>query len=337
MYELLEAFDLEEALRSFEYSDLRSASSALLQALGYTYSCYADFDDDSVEKFIYYSAPKRVYFSNQEKLYLSQIVELHIVGEATQNDLLGTGYSHKKMVLISVEVSCIKSSRSEISYYITQSLSKLFDDYIFVIFKQQNEIEFGTCGDTGIVYISDWINTVEPKISELNAVLQLAPSNIIGAKTIKDYYDDISFALSREYLKRSESYEYMVYECFPNTNDDFFETTISRATINEFASKSRNYYLEIYGDDYIKADESLVEIANNDEDWTFFELDDFITPDAQIDLDSESYSNELSHDDDNVIEYSEIDRDILSDPVKLLKYLDSLDRNATNNERLAIR
>lgn len=323
MFELLEAFNLEEALRNFENSDLRSASSALLQTLGYAYSCNSDFNDDSVDKFVYYSAPKRVYFSNQERLYLSHISGLHYIGDVTQNDLLGTGYNCKKLVLISAELNCIINSRSEISYYMTQTLSKMFDDYIFVIFRHQNQIVFCTCSDTGIVYISDWFNTIEPEISELLIILQLAPSYVIGAKTLIEYYEDISFALSREYIKRQESYEYFVYECFPKMIDDVGEITISKAVVNEFASKSRRYYQEIYGDDYV-IDETFVVIDENEEDWTLFELDDFIPPNTQIELVVEDYNSKVSLGEDDLIDYSDISEDVLCDPIKLLEYLDSL-------------
>lgn len=326
MIELFEVINLEEALCSFKNSNLRSACSTFLQALGYTYTRDCDFDDRSVEKFIYFSAPKRVYFSNQERLYLSQISELHYIGETTQKDLLGTGYSHRKLVLISADMTCGESSRSETSYCITKILRKLFDEYILVIFRHQYKVEFCTCSDKGFVYMSEWFNAMEPKLSELFTILQLAPSCVLGTKNMEEYYEEISFALSREYIKRPESYEYVVYERCPKIIDDISETSLSKSTINELATESRNYYPELYGNDYVFMDETIVEIDDNDENWTLFELQNFISPNDEDKLYNEYFDDELIDDKINLIDCLEISEKILSDPVELLKYLESLDK-----------
>lgn len=335
MNELLEAYNLDEALRSFEELELRGACSALLQALGYTCLHDQDFDDDSVDKFVYFSAPKKTYFSTQERVYLSQISTLNYIGETTQSELLDTGYAQRKLIFISAELNCTKSSRSEAAHYITQILNKLFDDYIFVIYKHEKNIEFCTCNDMDTVYMSEWFEIQAPTLSKLMMLLQLSPIYLTGVKNIEEFYDEVSFALSREYIKHPESYEYMVYECFPKIIDDI-DTKISKEIINEYALKSRNYYPNLYGDDYVFTEDTIIEIEDNDEDWTLFELDNFIPPDAQDELDSEYFDDEPTDEGTESVDYSAISDEILSDPVKLLEYLELLEKSADGNERITI-
>lgn len=334
MFELIEAFDIEDALRSFNGSDLCSACSALLQALGYSFIENPDFDDGSIDKFIYFSAPNRVYFSSQERSYLTQISSLKYICEISQHDLLEKGYNVKKIIIIAVDLICTKSDRSEVSYYITKILNKLFNDYLFIIFKHQDYIEFCTKFDNGLVCMSDWFNTSQPTLTEIYTILELSPSSVIGVNNIKEYYEEISYGFSREYIKRPESYEYMAYECFPKITDDIIEETVSKEAINEFAEKRKNYYMELYGDDYVVVDTSFVVMEDNDEDWTMFELDALIPPEAQKELDEEYFDNELNNDDNNDIDYSQIDENILNDPVKLLEFLESWYKETENNERL---
>lgn len=331
---MLEAFELDEALRSFMNIELRSACSALLQALGYTYSNNQDFDDDSVDKFVYSSAPKRIYFSSQERVLLSQVSILNYIGEATQHDLLDAGHAIKKIIFLSVELNCSKSSRSESAYHITQILNKLFDDYIVVVYKHEARITFCTCDKFGSVCISEWFSSRNPTLAELLFIVQLSPCYILGVKNIDEFYKELSFVLSREYLKHPESYEYMVYECFPTIADSDFK--LSKEIVNEFSIQSINYYPSLYGDDYIFAEDTIIELEDNDEDWTLFELDDFIPPEAQDELDSEYRDDETTDQNSEPFDYSAISDEILSDPVKLLEYLESLEKISNGDERTII-
>lgn len=328
MFGLLEVFDIENALHNFESTDLCSACSSLLKALKYSFVAKTDFDDESIEKFIYFSAPNRVYFNFQERLYLSQIGTMKFVCEISQNELIGTGYNEKNLTILAVELVCSKYDRSESSYYITQVLNKLFNDYVFIIFKHQDNIEFCSYVD-GLVCMSDWFKTSKLTYNQIHTILKISPAYIIGVNNIKEYYEEISFAFSREYIKRPESYEYMVYECFPTITDDIIEETVSKTAINEFAQKSKHYYFEIYGDDYVIIDESFIVMEDNDEDWTLIELNNFIPKEAQ-----EEFNIEYFNDDSLDLDYSKIDENILSDPVKLLELVEAWDKERENNERI---
>lgn len=332
---LLEALNLDDVVRNFESLDLRSACYALLQALGYTYFINQDFDDGSVDKFVYFSVPKRAYFSIQERVYLSQISNLNYIGETTQSELLDTGYNQKKLIFISVELNCMKSSRSETAHYITQILNKLFDDYIFVLYKHEKNIEFCTCDDKGNVYMSEWFEIREPTLNELMMILQLSPIYISGVKNIGEYYEELSFALSREYIRHTESYEYMVYECFPKIIDEI-DIEILKEIINEHTLKSQNYYPQLYRDDYVFTDDTIVVIDENDEDWILFELDDFVSLEGENELNGELFEDNFIDDEVESFDYSAISDEILSDPVKLLEYLESVEKNVEDNKRTTI-
>ncbi|RJQ25132.1 hypothetical protein C4565_08905 [Candidatus Parcubacteria bacterium] len=323
MFDMLEALNLKDALKSLEDLDIRRASSVLLQALGYIYSCNTDFEDDTLEKFIYYSAPKKAFFTNHEIKLFSEISDLHYIGDATQKNLLGSGFSSKKLVLISAELKCSNYCRSQISYNLTQAICKLFNDYVLIVFRFQNEIEFCTFDDNGIVYISDWINTREPKNSELFKLLQLSPSYVLGVKTLKDFYDELSFALSREYIVRPESYEYQVYECFPKLDDDINEAPLTKKAVVEYSEQSRSYYKCIYGDDYVAQVDLIMTLDDNDEEWTLFELNDFFEQESNTELESDFDKDGFNDINDEGFDISD---DIMSDPVKLLEYLESLPR-----------
>lgn len=328
MFGLLDLFDLDDALRKFECLDLRDACLSLLQALEYSFSNNDDFTDESVENFIYFTVPNKVHFSSQEMFYIKQINKINLLCELTQHDLIGNGYSDKSLVFIVVELNCNKSDRSENSHYITQILNKLYNDYIFVIFKHKDSIEFCTFINNSLVYMSDWFDVINPTHEMIYKLLEVSPTFITGITTLKEFYEEVSFGFAREYIKRPESFEYMVYEHFPSISDETGEETISKKSIDEFAEKSKNHYRDLYGDDYVIIDENFAVMKDNEEDWTLFEFDDFISPEAQVELNQEFIIEE--YEEESSIDFSEVDEETLNNPVKLLKWIE--ERENKSNE-----
>ena len=325
---LFEVFAIEEALRKFEYSDLCSASLGLFQAMGYPIKWREEAISETIENFLYFSVQNKVHFNNQEMEYLKQIDTASFLCHLEQCDILNNSYGDDTIVILAVDLNSSYRDRSEDAYYITKILNKTYNGFVVILFKLADFIVLCTCVDDGnTVCMSKWFNINQADIEELFELIPACYPFITGAGTIKDLYEELSFGISREYIKYPESYEYIAYQCIPNIEIDINigDTFITKQQINDFAEQSKNYYRDIYDYDFVVIDNTFAVMEEEDDEWTLLELDNFVLPDAEIEQDEEFDEDDI----EDQFDYSDIDEETLNDPVKLLKWLD--DRKDTND------
>lgn len=145
---------------------------------------------------------------------------------------------------------------------------------------------------------------------------------IAGVRTVRDYYYELAYGFSRDYIRYTGSYEFVAYQSFPCNEVDASDNFISKQKIKEIAEQNYNFYREKYGYDYVEPDNNFSVLLEEDPEWTLLELDDFSLPDVELeDTDNDNYDE-----DDNTyiepVDYTDIDSETLNNPVKLLKWLE---------------
>lgn len=320
MDELLEVFRIEDALHEFRYLNLYNASLVLLHAMNYPIQEHSGIVNQRIEDFIYFTVQNKVHYSAQEMVYLKKIDAATFLAEFQHSDLLNTNKSSDDtIVFLAIEITSSDKERSEDTLYISQILNKTYDGFVVLIVKNADSIMFCTYIDNYTTYMSEWYN-INSTYVELFPLLAVCYSYISGVKTIRDFYYEFAYGISRDYIVYSESYEFIAYQVQPYIDLDVEDTVILRQQIKDVAEQNYNYYKEIYGYDYVDPDNGFKVLVEEDDEWTLLELDDFIITDEEVDEADDYY-----YDENNYVEqldYSDIDKETLNDPVKLLKWIE---------------
>lgn len=321
MDELLEVFAIEDAFYEFSCSDLCNASLALLRAMNYPVQLHSDFGNQKIENFIYFTVQNKAHYSAQEMLYLEHVETASFLGELQYCDLIDRGeFSDDTIVFLSIEINSSEKDRSEDSLYISQILSKTYNGFVVLIIKNADHIMFCTYIDDHAACMSEWYS-INATCMELSPLRAICHSYISGVRTVKEYYYELVYGFSRDYIRYPESYEFIAYQALPYIEPDMADSFISKQQIKEIAEQNHNYYKEKYGYDYVAPDNSFAVLLEEDDEWTLLELDDFVLPDEDF---------EDADDDIEQIDYSDVDDETLNDPVKLLKWLEQRDRIASS-------
>ena len=322
MSQILESIKIESAIREFEYNSIYYSSKALLRALGYPILKKEEPYFDSVLNFIYFCVPQRKHLNFFEISFIELIEDIQLISEISNSDLFDINMA-EKLYIIAVELKCNINDRSIVSHYITKILSNLYDSNILLIFKNHKFIEFSTIMDSQIIYLSNWINVIEPSITDMFLLFEMSLHNVLGINNISTLYQEISYIIARDYQKNIESLDYLIYEYYPKRNILINEFENVRKTRAEFINDLNEYLINQYGYDYITIDESVDYISND----IFMESQiEEILFDDEIDFDDE---NDLLNDSKNIMDnsnkelnYANISDEILSDPIEMLKWIE---------------
>jgi hypothetical protein len=322
MKDLLEVFAIDDALHKFADMDLCSASLALLHAMDYLDQRQCDGENQTIDQFIYLTVPNKVNFSGREMAFLKRIDTASFLCEIRHDDLIGAGNSSDdSIVFLAIDMNSPKQDRSEDAYYISQILRKTYDGFVFLIIKNADNIMLCTCVDGNSVYMSNWYS-VQSTYTEVYPLLAACYPNIIGVKSVREFYIELAFSISREYIKYPESYEYITYQYWPLIDSSLEDSFITAQQIKDMAEQNCNYYKDRYGDDYVVSDDSFQVMAREDDEWTLLELDDFVISDIEMEDDKVFDDDEIMEQ----IDYSKIDKETLDDPVKLLKWIEEREK-----------
>lgn len=322
---LFEVFAIEDALHEFSCSDLCNASLALLRAMNYPVKSHSDSGNQNIENFIYFTVQNKSHYNAQEMIYLKHIETASFLCELRYCDLIDSNESSDDtIVFIAIEINSSEKDRSEDSFYISQILSKTYNGFVVLIIKNADHIMFCTYIDDQAASMSEWYN-INSTCMDLFSLCAVCYPYISGVRTVKDYYYELVYGFSRDYIRYPESYEFAAYQALPYIELDTVDIFMSKLQIKEIIEQNRNYYKEKYGYDYVEPDNSFAVLLEEDDKWILLELDDFALPDEELeDADVGDYED---HDDDiEQIDYSDIEDEILNDPVKLLKWLEQRDR-----------
>jgi len=330
MDELHEVFEIKDAFHEYGCSDLCNASLALLRAMGFPVKFHSDTGNQKIDNFIYFTVQNKSHFSAQEMMYLNQIETASFLCELDYHDIaVEQESSDDTIVFLAVEIKSSNKDRSEDSFYISQILNKTYNGFVVMIVKNADHIMFCANIDEQITCMSEWYS-INSTCMDLFPICAICYSYISGVKTVKEFFYEMAYGFSRDYIRYPESYEFTTYQALSYIENDIVDSFVSKQHIKEIAEKNRNYYKEKYGYDYVYPDDSFEVLLEEDEEWTLLELDDFELTDEELDdADNEDYEedNDYEEDDDmEQIDYSGIDNEILNNPVKLLKWLEQRDK-----------
>ncbi len=325
---LPEIFAIKDAISEFDCSDLCNASITLLSAMGYPIKPHDDMGNQKIESFIYFTAQKKVHYNEQEMMYLNQIEKASFLCELQHKDIFNNNnYSEDSIVFLSVEIISSEKERSEVSFFLSKILSKAYDGFVVLLVKKKDNIMFCTCIPEQVVCMSEWYNTNSTYMTLLPLCTICYPY-ITGVQTVRDYYYELAFGFSRDYIRYPESYEFIAYQALPYIEPDTSEVFISIKQIKEIAEQNIKYYEEKYGYDFVNPDNNFTVLPEEDDELIFLELDDFGLPSDEFDDGDvdEYYVDTDDEDDIHQIDYSSIDDETIKDPVKLLKWLEQKDK-----------
>ncbi|MDD4590031.1 MAG: hypothetical protein PHG06_06305 [Parabacteroides sp.] len=328
MDELLEVFAIKDAFHEYGCSDLCNASLALLRAMGYPIKFHSDAGNQKIENFIYFTVQNKSHYSAQEMMYLKQIETASFLCEIEYRDLADKHESSDDtIVFLAVETNSSKKDRSEDSFYISQILSKTYNGFVVLIIKNADHIMFCANIDEQITCMSEWYS-INSTCMDLFPICAVCYPYISGVRTVRDFFYELAYGFSRDYIRYPESYEFVAYQALPYIESDTVDSFVSREQIKEIAEKTHNFYKEKYGYDYVYPDDDFEVLLEEDNEWTLLELDDFELPDEELD-DDDNEDNEYDNDIEE-IDYSDIDDETLNNPVKLLKWLEQRDKEASS-------
>lgn len=278
MMELLELFDIEDSLHDFAQTTLYSASLNLLKIMGFPIKENTETVCEKINHFVYFCTEQKVHYNLQEMAYLKNIERISILGIINQSDIDDQNKIEKEIshiTFISAELNSIKLNRSEDAHYLSKILNKAFYGPVVFLFKNEDSIMLSTYReDIDLVCLSEWFNT---KYTDYNCLLSLLPACFIynQGKTIRKFHNELSFAIARKYIKWPESYEYASFECFPCKDFEEAGNGINWKVIADFGETSRNYYLDLYGDDYVYDDTNFCLLEEKDFDLDLYGIEDF--------------------------------------------------------------
>lgn len=132
MDELLEVFVIKDAFHEFSCSDMCNASLALLRAMDYPVKSYSNIGNQKIENFIYFTVENKSHYSSQEMMHLKHIEAASFLCKLKYSDLIDNNESSDdSIVFLAIEISSsVKNCRSEDSFYISQIISKIYNDFV---------------------------------------------------------------------------------------------------------------------------------------------------------------------------------------------------------------
>lgn len=336
MPELLDLFDIIDCLREFQYLDLRGASLCLFRRLGYPTSLEFAKTSTDINTFIYLETEKKVLYNKKETVYFKNVEYIAPLFLLTLDNNFVIDDLTERIVFLCIELNCF-ADRSEYAYYITKILKKAFNSKIIILFRNASSVAITT--GTNIIdqiCISDWFECSDNNLGDDYNFEKFEPLNRIHFQylnndSLLELFNNFSFEISREYIKYPVSYEYIAYECFPcgstGFSDEILGELMQKSQICEHVIDYLNKFIEQQGNDYFVDENDLVILEEESDDLVLLEFDsDFI---AQLEYDIE---DEITFDEYENIQYEkisidELNEELFDDPVKLLNWLEKINKD----------
>lgn len=316
--------DIVDAIHDFHSLTLGQAAKNLLLALRYPIEGNSHPEDHSIDYFMFFVADKRAPYGPREMDCLKKIARASLLCKLSHKDLIsGEPASRGAITFIAIEIHSRYRDRSEDALEAARLLLRSFNTYLAIIIKSNDAVCICAPISNESPLISDWYCETSA-LSEIVMFSNSSFPNVLGAKTVRELYEDLAYNISREYLIYHESYEYLAYEIIETIDFLEFNEYISKQFINANAENNGEYYRRLYGDDYINLE--LNQEGQNtldDDDWLFMEMEIEEALNTQID-ESTDVISESDEDTDRTL--PDIDEDIMRDPELLLKWLEMNDQ-----------
>jgi len=268
---------------------------------------------------IYTELNFKAHFDKEERLAFSCIEELsHLF--TLDNDVFNTPHS-AQVRYYAVSLNSIKSDRTTIANVILNAFAKNTSDYIVIMFRHDSKclLSFAKKTIGCVTFFSDWFD-----YSSISNILQKSSIANLSLQNSGEFFLDFAYMMAREYYTHPKSKDLIHSEWYLLNDDDY-----SRLAWNDYAQELMFGHIHDYGDDYIEppnnADYQKDNFDESDFDFDLLELelDEMIA--AGLDIEDDEYGVEeedFFFDESEQIDISHIPSEILSDPVKLLKWLE---------------
>ncbi|CAG9610630.1 hypothetical protein NEOCIP111885_04405 [Pseudoneobacillus rhizosphaerae] len=310
----------------------------MFQAMDFPIIPIKNVINQDINEFIYSTINKKLLFNKEEELFLSKIESISLLFSLTSESFATYKPKFKDVIFLAIELISSIRDRSYNAHTITKILSKIISSPIFVVFYHENNILFSSIlndnhneANNGEVFLSDWYNLYEITNKTLSKLSSLSYCNH-SQDSLRDFYYDLIFSISRDYYVHPESNEYLTYGFLSNEFQNVLledERTTSFLSLKDFAEANGKYFRNLYNDDFVDNNEDI-ELLVADEDLLlldFDEFNDFVVVGAEIDEydDYEEFKEEfaeLDHRLDDESSNEKLDDYLFDDPLKLLDWLE---------------
>lgn len=281
------------------------------------------FTNHTPEQFLYIDNQSTVAFSNSQRMLIKSMK--NISNLCALNDSVFEQKTERSIDFYSIELVCRSSLRSQIANEIHTLIDQIdVCDATVIIFFHNGSILISMSGFGEGVIISDWylaeteMELLCDKISIVN----------ISLRTAKSYFYDLIYSIARDYYIYPISRDEAMLSFFPiNYFQESDLELINREDLEESIENALNYYLHIYGDDYV--DPSIISKSNSrsdigtELDLMLLEMDD---SDELLNEEMEKELNELTSNDSEIeyedYQYENISPEAFEDPSVMVKLLE---------------
>lgn len=316
---LTEVFAIQDALHEFKYSDLLSASREFIIAMGYPEKTMNQ-EPQNIEDFIYFSVPNRLHYSSREMMYLKQISKISYICSLGYWDLITEDRpTNDEIIFIVIDLISPQIDRSDVAFYVARILRKAFNNDTVIIVKNQDCIALCAYIDDQTTGLSEWYD-VDCDCERLYPLCGACYSFLSGAHSVGEFFRELVFAFSRDYIRYPETYEYFTNQFLSKIDIDCDDCSNGSSDMRTYQKK---YFLELYGFDFVINDDSMIVLLDDDL-WTMIDLDDLV---VLVNDDSEDDLADNPEIAIKQIDIAQIDASLLADPVKLLSWLEKRDEH----------
>ena len=300
--------------------DFSQAAIDVFKILQFTESNTPVNTAENALSFAYSSLPSDLVLSQEERQILSSLSQM-----AHLFDIADFEAEVPFVRFFSVDLNVEKSNRSQTQYNIHSIIARKSFYCAIVLFRNDTAISismsYHKASAIGSVFLSDWYTLYSV---ELDNFFEAIGSESFSIRSGFDYTSDLIYLTARGYYKYPQSYEYTRYE--QNTDESILDQIADQ------------YNFDFITDAFIEMNNSTVDtIEEIDFDLIEYELEQMslaeLEESDEDEFDEEYTQSLLQNSKLNSVE--EIPKEILADPVLLLKWLDAQSpENALESETL---
>lgn len=325
-YILSEIHDIETALLKIQKRDLYNSGLRLFKSLNFPINPLTTLINQNINSFIYLSLNKKILFSIKEHDFLKKITSISVLFSIKSEMLFSTQTNTKRhffneILFVAIDLDSSMRDRSFDAYTITKIINKIYEHPVFLLFFYGDNIMFSGLvyentdrEQSGEVFLSEWFCYSEINYEAILSICCLSFGNHCQ-NNIRDFYYDLIFSISREYYIYPESYEFLIYGCLIN---EFEEIPHSR---RGFTESKKQYYYNLYGDDYVSNDEDIDFYLSKEDDLLLIEFEEENI--LEVEIESEDLDEDFGV---SVSPIIEDEKSLFDDPLKLLDWLESEDK-----------
>lgn len=293
-------------------TDFYNYALNMFREAGHADSTMPIYSNHTLKQAVYLDSPRAQLLDEDEKEILTaayNISHLFNLGRS----VFDKGY--KQVAYYSIVLDCSENERSRTANSIHKTIHRAFNvDASIILFLLNGYIMLSIVTDSNNIYLSDWYEYFYG-VDEL-----IEKIHICNLPLTDEYHfvDELVYCCARDYYLHPLPHGRLLFTLLPDNYlvmypDAIYGTMIDAldAAVNEIAEK--------YGDDYVEPDHSVPVSTEEIEDQLELIGLELADMDDENDVDIDP---ELSDSVDKY-EYRNIPKDVLDDPILLLKWIES--------------